>query len=103
MSKLMEGPRLKVKGAPDYDKPDYWDKKFARGQDVGEWLESGDMLLNTVLSDLEHRNSFAADTGPCVLHLGPGISELGSKLCEGFMERGWLGNGIVVSDTGHST
>ena len=91
------GPRPKIKGAPDYDDPDYWDEKFAMGKDVGEWLESGDVLVEEALFDLENRSYSAPDRGPRVLHLGPGISTLGTRLCEEFMSRCWLGQDIVVS------
>ncbi|KAI9925631.1 hypothetical protein ASPWEDRAFT_114128 [Aspergillus wentii DTO 134E9] len=90
----------KTKGAPDYDDPEFWDVKFATGQDVGEWLNPGEVLLEAVLSDLErrHSTSLAAGARPRVLHLGPGVSKLGTKLCEMFVERGWVGNGIVNVD-----
>ncbi|GIK05433.1 hypothetical protein Aspvir_009543 [Aspergillus viridinutans] len=37
----------KITGAPDYDDPAYWDVKFATGKDVGEWLNSGEILIET--------------------------------------------------------
>lgn len=91
----------KVKGAPDYDDPGFWDTRFATGQDVGEWLNSGETLIETVLSDLEKRQPIESGSEeqrrPRVLHLGPGVSRLGSKLRDKFVERGWRGDGIVVS------
>lgn len=91
----------RIKGAPDYDEASYWDTKFATGQDVGEWLNSGEVLVDAVTSDLERRyhppEGEGEETRPRVLHLGPGISRLGQKLCDAFLRRGWMGNGIVVS------
>lgn len=86
----------RITGAPDYDDPHFWDVRFATGQDVGEWLSSGEALIEAVLSDLESRSGFDAET-PRVLHLGPGISKLGSKLRDACIERQWKGRGIVVS------
>ncbi|KAJ5128153.1 hypothetical protein N7448_008932 [Penicillium atrosanguineum] len=86
----------KLVGAPDYDDPNFWDFRFATGRDVGEWLNSGEALLDVVLSDLERRPGFQ-DT-PRVLHLGPGVSQLGMKLRDACMERQWMGNGIVNVD-----
>lgn len=82
-------------GAPDYDDPEFWNFRFATGRDVGEWLNSGEALLDVVLADLEHRPGFQG--APRVLHLGPGVSQLGVKLRDAFTERQWPGNGIVVS------
>lgn len=90
----------KITGAPDYDDAAFWDTKFATGQDVGEWLNSGEALVEAVLSDLERRPlpCIAGEAKrPRVLHLGPGISKLGTKLRDAFVRRGWMGNGIVVS------
>ncbi|OJJ43960.1 hypothetical protein ASPZODRAFT_153944 [Penicilliopsis zonata CBS 506.65] len=84
----------KITGAPDYDSPGYWDQKFATGQDVGEWLNPGDVLIEAAASDLDRRNV----SRPRALHLGPGISKLGTKLGECFAERGWLGSNIVNVD-----
>lgn len=78
---------------PDYDLASFWDNKFATGQDIGEWLNPGDALRDAVLSDLDRREGTET---PRVLHLGPGISKLGSKLCDAFRARGWMGRGIVV-------
>ncbi|KAJ9258207.1 hypothetical protein DTO212C5_8742 [Paecilomyces variotii] len=92
----------KIKGAPDYDDPAFWDIRFATGQDVGEWLNSGEALIETVLSDLEKRQPIESRSGeqrrPQILHLGPGVSKLGSKLRDKFVERGWRGDGIVNVD-----
>lgn len=88
--------QTKIKGAPDYDQAEFWDTKFATGQDVGEWLNSGEALLEAVLRTLEGKPR-QHEMKPSVLHLGPGISKLGSKLCEEFARRGWSGSGIVVS------
>jgi hypothetical protein len=85
----------KATGAPDYDEPAYWDAKFATGKDVGEWLNSGEILIDTTLSELARRPQ--PDAVPRALHLGPGISKLGTKLCEAFRERNWPGSCIVVS------
>lgn len=85
----------KVAGAPDYDDPEFWDFRFATGRDVGEWLNSGEVLLDEVLSDLERRPDF--EGAPRILHLGPGVSQLGMKLRDAFTERDWMGSGIVVS------
>lgn len=85
----------KIAGAPDYDDPIFWDQKFATGQDVGEWLNPGENLVQAVLSDLDNR-SFVQEYVPRVLHLGPGISKLGAKLRDAFMDRNWKGSGIVV-------
>ncbi|BCR92071.1 uncharacterized protein ACHE_70914A [Aspergillus chevalieri] len=88
-----------VKGAPDYDHATYWDIKFATGQDVGEWLNSGDAVLEAVLAGLEDRyGGSGMEIAPRALHLGPGISKLGTKLQEAFTSRGWLSNGIVNVD-----
>lgn len=86
----------RVTGAPDYNNPHFWDTRFATGQDVGEWLNSGEALIEAVLSDLEHRPGFDAQT-PRVLHLGPGVSKLGPKLRDACIQRQWKGRGIVVS------
>ncbi|KAL2010207.1 hypothetical protein VTN00DRAFT_6014 [Thermoascus crustaceus] len=88
--------KKKITGAPDYDDAAFWDTKFATGQDVGEWLNSGEGLIEAVLSDLERRP--LPSGRPRVLHLGPGISKLGTKLRDAFVRRGWMGNGIVNVD-----
>jgi len=90
----------RITGAPDYDDPHFCDVRFATGQDVGEWLNSGEALIEAVLSDLERRSGFDAET-PRVLHLGPGISKLASKLRDACIQRQWKGRGIVVS-TGYA-
>ncbi|KAF7594621.1 hypothetical protein BBP40_008711 [Aspergillus hancockii] len=87
----------KTARSPDYDDPTFWDKKFAMGQDVGEWLNPGECILETVLSDLEKRR-LNHERSPRVLHLGPGISRLGTKLREAFVDRDWAGAGIVNAD-----
>ncbi|OOQ88656.1 hypothetical protein PEBR_13053 [Penicillium brasilianum] len=89
--------RARVTGAPDYDNPDFWDARFATGQDVGEWLNSGEALIEAVLADLENRSDFDAQT-PRVLHIGPGVSKLGSKLRDACVQRQWKGRGIVNVD-----
>ncbi|PYI04398.1 hypothetical protein BO78DRAFT_171251 [Aspergillus sclerotiicarbonarius CBS 121057] len=86
----------KLAGTPDYDDPTFWDTKFATGRDVGEWLNSGETLIDAVVTHLESRP--ATNTKARVLHLGPGISKLGTKLCDEFMKRNWAGNGIVNVD-----
>lgn len=86
----------KIAGAPDYDSPEFWDVRFATGQDVGEWLNPGNSLLEALLSDLERRSGID-ERSPRVLHLGPGVSQLGIKLRDAFIERNWAGNGIAVS------
>ncbi|KAL2000639.1 hypothetical protein VTN02DRAFT_2804 [Thermoascus thermophilus] len=91
----------KIAGAPDYDDAAFWDTKFATGQDVGEWLTSGEELVEAVLADLERRplpGGLEAARRPRVLHLGPGVSKLGTKLRDAFVRRGWMGNGIVNVD-----
>lgn len=85
----------KLAGAPDYDDPEFWDFRFATGRDVGEWLNSGEALLDVVLSDLERRPD--VEGAPRILHLGPGVSQLGMKLRDACTERDWMGSGIVVS------
>ncbi|KAJ5297315.1 hypothetical protein N7508_007564 [Penicillium antarcticum] len=92
--------QTKLKGAPDYDDPEFWDTRFATGSDVGEWLNSGEALIDAVLSNLENRIVPQKDMirKPRVLHLGPGVSELGNKLRDRFIERKWQGNGIVNAD-----
>ncbi|KAL4998955.1 hypothetical protein BDV10DRAFT_200956 [Aspergillus recurvatus] len=95
-----DAARPRRTGAPDYDDPSFWDTKFATGQDVGEWLNPGEVLLDALLSFLETRPALGAaqtDT-PNVLHLGPGISKLGSRVRDAFVARGWKGNGIVNAD-----
>ena len=87
--------RAKIKGAPDYDEAAYWDNKFATGKDIGEWLNSGDILIDAALSESDHRPD--PDATPRVLHLGPGISTLGTRLYKVFRGRGWSGSYIVVS------
>lgn len=89
----------KLTGAPDYDSSEFWDAKFATSRDVGEWLNSGEILLEAVLSDLGRRPRFEGGS-PRVLHLGPGVSKLGVKLRDAYAERQWKGNGIVVSPKG---
>lgn len=86
----------KVTKAPDYDDPVYWDVKFSTGRDVGEWLNSGNALLDAVLAELDQRYPGAKGVVPRVLHLGPGISKLGTRLQEAFTSREWLGSGIIV-------
>lgn len=86
----------RIAGAPDYDNPGFWDARFATGQDVGEWLNSGETLLETALSELECGPGFQGEP-PRVLHLGPGVSQLGLKLRDAYLERSWTANGIVVS------
>lgn len=86
----------KIAGAPDYDSPEFWDVRFATGKDVGEWLNSGEILLDLVLSDLKCRSGLG-ERSPRVLHLGPGVSQLGMKLRDAYVEQHWTGNSIVVS------
>ncbi|KAL4789656.1 hypothetical protein BDV19DRAFT_20770 [Aspergillus venezuelensis] len=93
-----ETPRAKRTGAPDYDDPSFWDVKFATGQDVGEWLNHGDVLLEAILALLESQFAPEKHATPRVLHLGPGLSKLGAKVRNEFVERGWAGNGVVNVD-----
>lgn len=98
-TKTKYSENVKIKGAPDYDDVEFWDKKFVTGQDVGEWLNPGDALLDAAISHLEQSQGLSEKSQtirPRVLHLGPGISALGSKLCDAFVARGWRGDGIVV-------
>ncbi|OQE27232.1 hypothetical protein PENSTE_c004G04070 [Penicillium steckii] len=89
----------KISGAPDYDSPEFWDARFATGSDVGEWLNSGDVLIDAVLSDLNQRpHLHAPSEAPRVLHLGPGVSQLGRKLRDACLEKQWAGNGILNVD-----
>ncbi|KAA8641984.1 hypothetical protein EYZ11_004261 [Aspergillus tanneri] len=88
----------KIAGVPDYDDPSYWDNKFATGQDVGEWLNPGEALIDAALSDLQGRPLSASDAIPRVLHLGPGISKLGTKLRDAFVKQNWTGSYIVNAD-----
>ncbi|OJJ07537.1 hypothetical protein ASPVEDRAFT_142758 [Aspergillus versicolor CBS 583.65] len=91
--------RTERTGAPDYDDPSYWDTKFATGQDIGEWLNPGEVLLDALLSFLEDRPTPKPEHAtPRVLHLGPGVSKLGTRLRDAFVTRGWTGNGIVNVD-----
>jgi hypothetical protein len=53
-------------------------------------------LIDAVLAHLENRSDFDAQT-PRVLHLGPGVSKLGSTLRDACVKRQWKGRGIVVS------
>ncbi|KAL4894894.1 hypothetical protein BDV59DRAFT_175218 [Aspergillus ambiguus] len=87
----------KLAGNPDYDDPTYWNKKFATGQDVGEWLNAGEPLIEAVISDLQSR-PLKEPTRPKVLHLGPGVSKLGAKVRDSFVSQGWAGDGIVNAD-----
>lgn len=80
---------------PDYDDASFWDRKFATGQDVGEWLNPGDLLIDAAVEDLERKSS-RTQRHPRVLHLGPGISKLGEKLSDAFHQRNWEANGVVV-------
>ncbi|KAJ5256747.1 hypothetical protein N7478_012851 [Penicillium angulare] len=100
MAHLRDRSHRKVTGAPDYDTPEFWDARFAQGQDVGEWLNPGQVLIDEVLSNLENRSrtSSGGQRKPHVLHLGPGVSQLGSKLREACLDRGWRANGIVNVD-----
>ncbi|KAJ5657302.1 uncharacterized protein N7484_000951 [Penicillium longicatenatum] len=91
---ISTGKAQKVTGAPDYDNAEFWDDRFATGRDVGEWLNSGEALIDAVVSDLESRPV----RQPRVLHLGPGVSQLGLKLRDACVERHWKGNGIVNVD-----
>ncbi|KAL4785012.1 hypothetical protein BJX76DRAFT_356482 [Aspergillus varians] len=85
-------------GAPDYDDPSFWDTKFATGQDVGEWLNPGEVLLENLFSFLEKQSPPEKHATPRVLHLGPGVSKLGVRVRDAFLTRGWTGNGIVNVD-----
>lgn len=78
---------------PDYDDASFWDRKFAAGKDIGEWLNPGEPLLGA-LADVDQWAP--AGESPRVLHLGPGISKLGEKLSDEFVRRGWTGKSIVV-------
>lgn len=86
----------KVKGAPDYDDAEFWNARFATGSEVNEWLNSGEAILEAVLSDLSNRPRVTTSRVPRVLHLGPGMSKLGCTLRDECVEREWQGNGIVV-------
>jgi len=96
----------KIKGAPDYDDASYWDAKFITGQDPGEWLNEGVVLIDTAIRELEWQHSNCSNEaeeisqkqipGPRALHLGPGISSLGDKLYEAFVQRNWKGSDIFV-------
>ncbi|KAJ5690884.1 hypothetical protein N7462_005276 [Penicillium macrosclerotiorum] len=90
----------KITGAPDYNDPEFWNHRFATGRDACEWLNSGEALIDIVLSNLEHKPGFEGST-PRVLHLGPGISQLGVRLRDACHERQWAGNGIVVGSLPH--
>lgn len=89
--------------APDYDDAAYWDAKFLNRRDVGEWLNEGDLLIERAVAMLEKQfTSKTSEAGsynvkPRALHLGPGISSLGDRLCLAFEKRGWTGYNIVVS------
>lgn len=85
----------KTTGTPDYDDPTFWDTKFATGKDVGEWLNSGDALIEAVMHNLQTQ-LLTEEKKPKVLHLGPGISKLGARVRDAFTTHGWTGNGIVV-------
>lgn len=88
----------KTTGAPDYDSPEFWDHRFATGRDVGEWLNSGHVLIDAVLSDLDQRTHLhSPGHSPRVLHLGPGVSRLGQRLRDAFLEQRWSADGILVS------
>ncbi|KAF9884735.1 hypothetical protein FE257_001297 [Aspergillus nanangensis] len=87
----------RLTGTADYDEATFWDEKFANNQDVGEWLNSGDAIIAAAMSDLDHRGP-VQENRPKVLHLGPGISKLGTKLRDSLITRGWAGNGIVNAD-----
>lgn len=93
-----DAARPRRTGAPDYDDPSFWDTRFATGQDVGEWLNPGEVLLDALVSFLESEPAptAAQPNTPKVLHLGPGISKLGSRVRDAFVARGWKANGIVV-------
>jgi hypothetical protein len=93
---MAQRTHTKLKGALDYDDAEFWDTRFATGADVGEWLNSGEVLLEAVLADLGKRPSVTVEKVPRVLQLGPGVSKLGSTLRDKCVERGWQGNGIVV-------
>ncbi|KAL4905538.1 hypothetical protein BDW74DRAFT_177906 [Aspergillus multicolor] len=97
-----DNARSRRTGAPDYDDPNFWDKKFATGQDVGEWLNPGEVLLDALVSFLENRSNAeaasSAKAAPKVLHLGPGVSKLGSRVRDAFVKRRWRGSGIVNAD-----
>ncbi|KAL4863062.1 hypothetical protein BDV12DRAFT_34057 [Aspergillus spectabilis] len=84
--------RGKRTGAPDYDDPSFWDAKFATGQDVGEWLNPGEVLLDSLIAFLEKHAT------PKVIHLGPGVSKLGTRVRDAFVARDWKGNNIVNVD-----
>ncbi|KAL5342162.1 hypothetical protein BJX70DRAFT_395135 [Aspergillus crustosus] len=84
--------RAKLTGAPDYDDPSYWDVKFSTGQDVGEWLNPGEVLLDSLLAFLDTHATAR------VLHLGPGISKLGTRVRDAFVARDWKGSNIVNVD-----
>ncbi|CAI7596082.1 unnamed protein product [Penicillium manginii] len=89
----------KITGAPDYDSPEFWDHRFATGCDVGEWLNSGHVLIDAVLTDLGQRAHLKSPGNPPrVLHLGPGVSHLGQKLRDACLERRWTANGILNVD-----
>lgn len=88
-------PHPTTKGAPEYDSAQFWDARFAEGRDVGEWLNSGEMVIATVMSELEGKQGH--DEQRRVLHLGPGVSRLGEKLRDAFTQDGWRGSDIVVS------
>ncbi|KAH8689104.1 hypothetical protein BGW36DRAFT_365635 [Talaromyces proteolyticus] len=100
-------PGKRIKGAPDYDDAGFWDAKFVTGQDIGEWLNTGEVLLDATISHIEQkdpllfaqsRNSAETRSRSRILHLGPGISTLGARLCTAFVQRGWRADGIVNVD-----
>ncbi|KAI9367342.1 hypothetical protein BJX61DRAFT_547572 [Aspergillus egyptiacus] len=93
-----EKTRAKRTGAPDYDDPSFWDTKFATGQDIGEWLNPGEILIDSLVAHLEQNPVSEKPARPRVLHLGPGVSKLGTRVRDAFVERGWAGNGIVNVD-----
>ncbi|KAL4812264.1 hypothetical protein BDW67DRAFT_193753 [Aspergillus spinulosporus] len=95
-----DAARPRRTGAPDYDDPSFWDTRFATGQDVGEWLNPGEVLLDALLSFLESgpAPTAAQPNTPRVLHLGPGISKLGNKVRDAFVAREWKAHGIVNAD-----
>ena len=64
------------------------------------------MLIERAVAELETQYPFTVSSSnsvkeqrsakPRALHLGPGISAVGSKLCEAFEKRGWKGSDIIV-------
>ncbi|PWN91624.1 hypothetical protein FA10DRAFT_265471 [Acaromyces ingoldii] len=89
--------RRRTKGAPDYDRAEYWDAKYANEGTAAhahvEWLGSGAVMAAKLFAHLH-----ACCSQRTVLHIGPGTSGLVERIEGEYGRRAWPIDCIVNVD-----